>query len=89
MSETEKADIVERLREYAGWAVYIRQRDLLNEAAAEIERLRALPSRDDVLRAIDDLTLVRENDSFDCGYNNALNDCERAIRALKKDQNNG
>ncbi len=94
MSESDKADIVERLREYARWAEYLRLRNTLNDAIAEIERLRALPSRDAVLeeaaRVAERAHLVPPDGGSPTENERAVAEAAAAaIRALKKDTDNG
>jgi hypothetical protein len=102
-SETEKADIVERLRAWSGACLTPDQviqcapsiTNILREAAAEIERLRALPSRSDVLeeaaRVADDWGLDVGTEGMASNVRRTVaNHIAKAIRALKsKDTDNG
>lgn len=107
MSESDKPDIVERLRknaeqmyvnelrsDAADAGIYRSWKNTATEAAAEIERLRALTSRSDVLeeaaRVAERAHLVPPDGGSPTENERAVAEAAAAaIRALKKDTDNG
>lgn len=79
-ASTPSSDVVERLREYAGWASHSVRRDLLNGAADEITRLRS--GRDAVIEECAKVVDQHYKNAVGSREAIALLDASRAIRTL-------